>query len=960
MHRKFIFRLIFPVLLSSFFLIVWVYGRVLVRNLKEGIQNEFSSVGEIRHDALKSWYDEERSDAFIIANNQLLLNQYLQWQLSGNQSDSLQLDNMSSNVVVEHGYHHLSIVNEEGTLLFSSLKEKYVLDGESKETALLAFRTDSVQLSNFYISRYNQQLLIDFASPVQVDQSNNSVVFIFHIDPSESIFPQLQAWTINEHEIETWLAFRDKGMNYFVSCNGATSITNSIGLETIEGALFSGLIGTEPTGKIVETIHSTSEKVLTYFRPVKGTPWFLIAHIGQSKIYDTIYQKGKIYFVLVFLILLLLVLATALMYNLFRKRFFRSMLESQEEFRTTLYSIGDAVITTDPSGRVKHMNPIAEQLTGWKEAEAAGNLVEEVFHIISEESRKPVESPVLKVLHEGVIVGLANHTLLISKDGNELPIADSGAPIFDKGGKIIGVVLVFRDQLEERRQQQVIEESRRQLYTLMSNLPGMAYRCLNDEQWTMEFVSKGCEKLTGYKAHEIMHNASLSYADLIVEEDRGKVWRQTQQSLDKKEAFELEYRIKTCDGAIKWVWERGQGVFDQDEILLAIEGFVSDITEKVKQDEQLRYNKNLLNTIVESIPDALYMKDVNGRKMVANSADVKNCGYLSKEEVIGKTDFDLFPPELAHQFWKSDHKVIHDGIPVINHEELLSNRNGEEKWLQTSKVPFRNEKGEIVGLVGIGHDITYRKKILNDLLAAKAKAEEGDRLKTAFLANMSHEIRTPLNSILGFTGLITERNNIDEEERREYLKIINNSADGLIQIINDIIDISSLETGQMKIHLADFNLNKLLDSLHCEMQQKIDSGKNIELVLLKPDHDLYIRSDEYRLKQVFSNLLTNAIKFTVKGKITFGLVQLDEEQIVLKVEDTGVGIEEELHQVIFERFRQGHVEEDRNYGGNGLGLAIVKNLVELLGGSISLKSETGKGSCFTVIIPLRYKIPSLL
>lgn len=190
---------------------------------------------------------------------------------------------------------------------------------------------------------------------------------------------------------------------------------------------------------------------------------------------------------------------------------------------------------------------------------------------------------------------------------------------------------------------------------------------------------------------------------------------------------------------------------------------------------------------------------------------------------------------------------MNEGISVIDHEELLAIRDGEEKWLQTSKVPFRNENGKIVGLVGIGHDITYRKKILNDLLTAKVKAEESDRLKTAFLANMSHEIRTPLNSILGFTGLITESTNVNEEERLQYLNIINNSADSLIQIINDIIDISSLETGQMKINVSDFNLNKLLDTLRCEMLPKINDEKNIQLVLLKPDHDLYIRSDEYRL-----------------------------------------------------------------------------------------------------------------
>jgi PAS domain S-box-containing protein len=777
------------------------------------------------------------------------------------------------------------------------------------------------------------------------------------------------------------------------------------------------------------------------------------------------------------MIVLLLVFAFTL--SMQQKNTYKSLWMAQQEFETTLYSIGDGVITTDEQGRVKNLNKVAEELTGWIERDAINKPISGIFNIINEDTLKPVESPVNKVIEKGQIVGLANHALLISKDGSRIPIADSGAPIVNSEGEIVGVVLVFRDQTEERDHQMILEEQRRQLFTLLSNLPGMAYRCKCNKDWTMELVSKGCINLTGYNEDELNENKIVSYGQLIIEDDRDFVWEQVQNALNTRTNFEFEYRIRTKSNSIKWVWEKGQGIYDEEGNLIALEGFINDIDERkkiesaLKKSEQLFQNltenatvgifktdkeglttyinpewknitgltyseakgngwlnyvhpddkntiaenwnysidKNkksdaeyrfvktngeivwvkgqavpeydghhnlvgyigtinnitdikayenklkeantLLHALIDNIPDAIYLKDIQGRKVLVNKADLINIGIDDEKDVLGKSDFDVFPKEIAEEFWKVDQEVMNKGEALLDVEEELINNNNERKWLSTSKIPYKNDKNERIGLIGIGHDISYKKKLHEELVYAKNKAEESDQLKTSFLANMSHEIRTPLNSILGFTNLITESDDLNKNERTEYSTIIQKSSDSLLQIINDIIDISSLETGQLAINNSEVKVNNIVNMLEIEYSRRVSDLKikDIEIKSLIVDEDLSMITDSNRLNQIFINLLTNALKFTSSGSIVFGIEKYDKKKVYFKVQDTGIGIEPHSQKIIFDRFRQAENNNVRKFGGNGLGLSIVNNLVELMGGNISLESELGKGSVFRFNLP---------
>jgi len=236
-----------------------------------------------------------------------------------------------------------------------------------------------------------------------------------------------------------------------------------------------------------------------------------------------------------------------------------------------------------------------------------------------------------------------------------------------------------------------------------------------------------------------------------------------------------------------------------------------------------------------------------------------------------------------------------------------------------------------------------------DLLTAKQKAEESDRLKLSFLANMSHEVRTPLNSIIGFSELLADPF-FEEEQKNEFIQSIVASGNNLLTIISDIMDISKMESGEITIRKKQINVHKFVSTLKGQFSFETN-GNELELILPDNDEETLVFADVERLRQIFNNLIGNAFKFTAKGKIEIGYLPKDK-MVEFFVKDTGIGIPAEYHDTIFERFRQVETEKTRKYGGNGLGLAISKNLVELMGGKIWLESESGKGSVFYFTLPI--------
>jgi signal transduction histidine kinase len=364
---------------------------------------------------------------------------------------------------------------------------------------------------------------------------------------------------------------------------------------------------------------------------------------------------------------------------------------------------------------------------------------------------------------------------------------------------------------------------------------------------------------------------------------------------------------------------------------------------------ELEASYNNLHTVFDSTGDAIIVHNINGQILYVNKPGKKLIKLIDGNADCGNYLKILLDYSNVSTFIEEWQKVM-KSEPTVMDIEIVPQNNSFSIHLQTSinKVKWFGEPA----LIEIIRDFSDRIEYEKQLKQAKERAEESDRLKTAFLANLSHEIRTPMNGILGFTDLLLNEAT-SEEEREHCLKIIQSSGERLLNLINELIDISKIETGTAEVYYNRTNLNNLLSNIYNFYKPQVESKKlHFSFSTFLPDASSDILTDSLRLEQILSNLIYNAIKFTNSGYINFGY-KIVKRDIHFWVKDSGIGISKEDQEVIFNRFRKISNSTTNNLGGSGLGLSIVKAFVELLGGTISVISEPNQGAAFQFIIPFR-------
>ena len=638
--------------------------------------------------------------------------------------------------------------------------------------------------------------------------------------------------------------------------------------------------------------------------------------------------------------------------------------KSEQNLAITLNSIGDAVIATDPAGHITNMNPTAERLSGWSVADATGRPLAEVFRIINAVTREPAANPVQLVIAQGRVVGLANHTVLLAKGGQEYQIADSAAPIRDPAGEVVGVVLVFSDVTAQYQAALALRASEeRWKFAIEGSGDGLW-------DWNIQtgeaFYSTRYKQMFGYADADI-GTTSDEWSKRIHPEDAPGVFATIQPYFDGKPgAASVEFRMLCKDGSWKWTLGRGMVVNrDAHGKPLRMIGTNADISERKQAEKNLRQAMTQWPSTFDATNDAICILDIDQKILNSNAAMGALAG-CSSESLIGRHCFDVVhgtmgpirdcPMKRARTSLRRERMELHLG----------------DRWLEVTVDPIVGEGQVFDGAVHIIRDITERKRAeleIRDLNAnleqrvvqrtaeieaanarlsiAKLQAECANVAKSAFLANMSHEIRTPMNGILGMADIMRREGVSPQQAKR--LDTIDASAQHLLSVINDVLDISKIEAGKLTLEKVPVVISTVLTNVVSIISERA-RAKDIEVLIeadaLPPD----LLGDPTRLQQALLNYASNAVKFTEKGAVTLRTLKQEETDdsvtVRFEVQDSGIGIDPEAMSRLFNAFEQADNSMTRQYGGTGLGLAITKRLAELMGGTVGAHSTPGAGSTF--------------
>ena len=511
---------------------------------------------------------------------------------------------------------------------------------------------------------------------------------------------------------------------------------------------------------------------------------------------------------------------------------------------------------------------------------------------------------------------------------------------------VLGGIGIVEDITERVKADEVLKK-KEQDFRILSSLTTDAASVLSfnpDGTFNRQWLSDSLLHTVGYSPDEI---DSFEKWAKIVHSDDILPYKEAVGKIMQGQKVSLDFRIIDKKRRIFWVNNTVFPEHDESGKPVRLISALKDITAEKEAEIALDYQRNLLDTIINIAPVGIWLSKPDGSYPIINKNFSELIGY-------GTSMFSMTPAEIEH-CRKSDDIALKSDEP-IEVEEDITFTDGNKHTIKVFKRRVFDVNGSVLGVLGISTDITERKRYEKALVEALEKAEESDRLKSAFLANMSHEIRTPLNGIIGFSKYLRNFPDTNREETLKFLNIICNSADHLLNLINDIIDISKIEVGQLKIAPESINLNALLNEIYTfyysanpDLSKR---GVSFRITTSLSDVESSIVADKVRLRQILNNLIGNALKFTKEGSVEFGYeLTTDKNYVRFFVKDTGIGIPKDKVELIFQRFRQADIDITKKFGGTGLGLAISKSLVDLMGGNIWVDSQPEIGSTFYFTLP---------
>ncbi len=645
-------------------------------------------------------------------------------------------------------------------------------------------------------------------------------------------------------------------------------------------------------------------------------------------------------------------------------------------YRLLAENTGDLVCLHEPDGCYKWVSPSIRTILGYEACDMVGSNPFSIIHPgdverVRKESRQRMASGNAKrTLTEYRIRHREGHyvwfetVLEVVRDeaAGALRVVTSSRDVSERQETRAALVAAAESAADRERE---VAEQHRLLRTVVDAIPEHIYvkdregRCLIRNRFSADAMGfDDPEAAVGLTVFDTSDDPEVA-ADYWEEEDR--VMRTGVPVLDYEEPY-------AYDGVRGWLVTSRIPLYGEGGEVVGLVGVTRDVTDQKEartvileakeaaeaREAEMKAQRELLRTVIDAIPDHIYVKDTEGRATLRNIASAHALGYEAPEDTVGLTDVEAERADRGQAILADDLRVVRTGEPIIDKEEPDSAGG----WLLTTKVPLHDGAGEIVGLVGVSRDITVQREAKAALVeakeaaeAAREAAEAATRAKSEFLANMSHEIRTPMNGVIGMTSLLLDTD-LDREQH-DFVETIRASGDALLTIINDILDFSKIEAGMLTLEVQPFEVRACVEEA-LDLVAQPAAEKGVELAyLIEDDVPRMLHGDVTRVRQVLVNLLSNAVKFTREGSICVR-VDVDPRDVGVgdtacvhfAVEDTGIGIPKDKLDLVFESFSQADASTTREFGGTGLGLTICRRLVEMMGGEMGVESELGVGSTF--------------
>jgi two-component system cell cycle sensor histidine kinase/response regulator CckA len=906
-------------------------------HLKRGAEAELQTIARLKVDQIVQWRTERLGDAAVLAQNPFFVDGVRRWLAAPQAAEAAPILGWFRSLQEYYHYSDILFVDAQAHVQLSLSGSRGALHAEAAEALAASLRDGRALLTDLHVGPEGLPPHLDAIAPVFTGDGREPLGgLVLRSDARQFLYPMIQSWPVPSRTAETLLIRRDGEDALYLNelrHRSDAAFKLRIPLSRSNVPAVAALMGKKG---LFRGQDYRGVEVLSVLQAVPGSSWHLEAKVDLAEVSAGWRRSALVILGMVFGLAAAAAASAGLIWQRSDKAHFLAIFQAEARYRTTLLSVGDGVISTDAQGRVELMNPAAEALTGWSAVEARNRPLEEIFSILNEQTGQGVENPVRRVLREGMVVGLANRTVLVARDGTRRPIADSGAPIREEGGETSGVVLVFRDQTRERTAQRMLQESEGRFRSLFEHmLNGFAYcRMLYEGERPVDFIYldvndafqtlTGLKDVVGKRVSEVI--PGLRESDPQLFEVYGRV-----AATGRPESFETY--VKALE-----MWFSISVYSPQKEHFVTV---FDVITERKKAEEALRKSEERFRTTLDNMMEGCQIIGPDWRYLYVNRAAAEQ-GRQPGAALLGRTMSEAYPGIESTSLFTVLQRCMRDRVPEVLENEFAYPDGGG--WFQLAIQPVPE------GLFILSIDITERKRAAEDRERLQAQLVQAQKMESVgrLAGGVAHDFNNMLTVILGFAEHALTKLVVQDPLHRNLTEI-RTAAQRSAEVVNKLLAFSRRQTIAPKI----LSLNECLKELELLLRRIL--GEDIDLrVALAPD--LWpVSLDPSQLEQAAANLAVNSRDAMPEGgmlTIETANVSFDQaycgqhpgflpgEYVLLAVSDNGCGMDKETLAQAFEPFFTTKPEGQ----GTGLGLSTVYGIVRQNGGFINMYSEPGNGT----------------